>query len=42
MDIGQELPSRTRGERHNLLNNYLSALLVSFMNCGLLEVRYGN
>ena len=40
MDIGQELPSRTRGERHNLLNNYLSALLIIFLDCGLVEVTF--
>lgn len=32
-----ERPSRTKGERHNLLNNYLSALLTTFINCGLIE-----
>eukprot|EP01117_Protostelium_nocturnum_P011476 TRINITY_DN4163_c0_g1_i2.p1 TRINITY_DN4163_c0_g1~~TRINITY_DN4163_c0_g1_i2.p1 ORF type:complete len:1169 (+),score=280.38 TRINITY_DN4163_c0_g1_i2:189-3695(+) len=32
-----ETPSRTKGERHNLLNNYLSALLTTFINCGLIE-----
>jgi len=32
-----DLPSRTRGERHNLLNNYLSALLIAFINAGLVE-----
>lgn len=36
--VGLDLPSRTRGERHNLLNNYLSALLLAFIDCGLIEV----
>lgn len=35
--VGLDLPSRTRGERHNLLNNYLSALLVAFIDAGLVE-----
>jgi len=36
-DVGLDLPSRTRGDRHNLLNNYLSALLVAFIDAGLIE-----
>eukprot|EP01114_Cavostelium_apophysatum_P016624 TRINITY_DN4775_c0_g1_i1.p1 TRINITY_DN4775_c0_g1~~TRINITY_DN4775_c0_g1_i1.p1 ORF type:complete len:1113 (-),score=304.93 TRINITY_DN4775_c0_g1_i1:63-3401(-) len=34
---GLDLPSRTRGDRHNLLNNYLSALLISFIDANLIE-----
>ncbi|EGC39137.1 cytosolic regulator of adenylyl cyclase [Dictyostelium purpureum] len=33
----QDLPSRTRSLRHNLLNNYLSVLLIAFINNGLIE-----
>jgi hypothetical protein len=36
--VGLDLPSRTRGERHNLLNNYISALLIAFIDAGLLDV----
>ena len=36
--VGLDLPSRTRGERCNLLNNYISALLMAFINAGLIEV----
>lgn len=35
--VGLDLPSRTRGERHNLLNNYISALLMAFIDAGLIE-----
>ncbi|KAN0036442.1 hypothetical protein ACTFIV_001735 [Dictyostelium citrinum] len=33
----QDLPSRTRSLRHNLLNNYLSVLLIAFIDNGLIE-----
>lgn len=32
-----DLPSRTRAIRHNLLNNYISILLIAFIDCGLVE-----
>jgi rapamycin-insensitive companion of mTOR len=34
---GLDLPSRTFGERPNLLQSYLATLLVAFVHCGLLE-----
>ncbi len=37
-DASLDLPSRTRSDRHNLINNYLSALLMGFIHCGLMEV----
>ncbi|PRP75703.1 cytosolic regulator of adenylyl cyclase, partial [Planoprotostelium fungivorum] len=32
-----ELPKKARGKQQNLLNNYLSVLLVAFIHCGLIE-----
>lgn len=32
-----DIPSRTRGDRHNLVNNYLSAMLIAFIHAGLIE-----
>jgi len=32
-----DLPSRTLGLRHNLLNNYIAALLIAFIDSGLIE-----
>eukprot|EP01087_Luapelamoeba_hula_P013098 TRINITY_DN3724_c1_g1_i3.p1 TRINITY_DN3724_c1_g1~~TRINITY_DN3724_c1_g1_i3.p1 ORF type:complete len:982 (+),score=144.33 TRINITY_DN3724_c1_g1_i3:348-3293(+) len=34
---GLDLPSRTYDERPNLMNNFLSALLLVFIECGLVE-----
>eukprot|EP00002_Diphylleia_rotans_P005434 TRINITY_DN1456_c0_g1_i3.p1 TRINITY_DN1456_c0_g1~~TRINITY_DN1456_c0_g1_i3.p1 ORF type:complete len:936 (-),score=158.70 TRINITY_DN1456_c0_g1_i3:822-3629(-) len=31
-----DIPPRTRN-RHNLMNNYIAAILIAFVNCGLLE-----
>eukprot|EP01132_Coremiostelium_polycephalum_P001142 gene1142-1449_t len=36
-DTLADLPSRTRSLRHNLLNNYIAALLIAFIDSGLIE-----
>ncbi|KYR02655.1 cytosolic regulator of adenylyl cyclase [Tieghemostelium lacteum] len=36
-DTLSDLPSRTRNLRHNLLNNYIAALLIAFIDCGLID-----
>jgi len=36
-DTLSDLPSRTRSLRHNLLNNYIAVLLISFIDNGLIE-----
>ncbi|GAM19472.1 hypothetical protein SAMD00019534_026470 [Acytostelium subglobosum LB1] len=32
-----DLPLRVKSSRHNLLNNYIAVLLISFIDCGLIE-----
>ena len=37
-DFSLDLPSRSRANRHNVLNNYTAALLLALIKCGLIEI----